>query len=353
MKAAVWHAQRDIRIDRVQEPGRPGAGEVLLEVALCGICGTDVHEYTHGPNFLPHDEQGNAEPRILGHEFCGTILEAGPGVTRARAGDRVTVQPTTSCQQCRYCREGNTQYCATAIWVGLGTEGGGLSSRVLLKDYQVHRLPDAVTFEQAALVEPATVTWQAVSRGGVKAGDVVLVTGGGPIGQLAVLSARAAGARDVYLSEVVPTRRELAVRNVQPTRAIDPSVESVTEVLRAATDGYGADVAIEASGHPNGLKDALAATRRNGTVVQVAIIPKPVTITPNVDLTIPGKRLIGSLSYTARDYERVLQLMAEGHYPAERLITSQIPLEDVVELGLDALARPDTRDVKILVRPSA
>src|SRR5947208_2644855 len=205
MKAAVWHAQRDIRIDRVQEPGRPGAGEVLLEVALCGICGTDVHEYTHGPNFLPHDDQGNAEPRILGHEFCGTILEAGPGVTRARAGDRVTVQPTTSCQQCRYCREGNTQYCPTAIWVGLGTEG--------------------------------------------------------------------AGPRDVYLSEVVPGRRELAVRNVEPTRAIDPSAESVPEALRAATEGWGADVAIEASGHPNGFKDALAATRRDGTVVQVAIIP--------------------------------------------------------------------------------
>jgi (R,R)-butanediol dehydrogenase/meso-butanediol dehydrogenase/diacetyl reductase len=352
VKAAVWHQKRDVRIDSTAEPGRIGADEAIVEVALCGICGTDVHEYTDGPIFLPHDESGARGPAILGHEFAGTVREVGADVSQARPGDRVTILPTNSCQQCAYCRQGLTQLCDKARWLGLGVEWGGLARHAVAKGYQLFPIPDAVSFEQAAMVEPAAVTLFGVQRGGIKPGDVVLITGGGPIGQLAALATRAVGAREVYLSEVVPGRREGAARNVEPTRVFDPSAESVPDAVRAATGGLGADVAIEASGNERALMDALAAVRKDGTVVQVAIHPQPVSIHPATQLTIPMKRIIGSLSYTADTYRQVIQLMADGKLPVERLVTATIPLQDLVELGLDELGRPDTKHIKILVNPA-
>ncbi len=353
MKAAVWHSKRDVRIDSTAEPAQLGADEALLDVALCGICGTDVHEYTDGPIFLPHDGSGARAPAILGHEFAGTVAEVGANVTQARPGDRVTILPTTSCQQCGYCQSGYTQLCDTAIWLGLGVSWGGLASRAVVKGYQLFRIPDSVSFEQAAMVEPAAVAMLAAQRGGVGPGSVVLVTGGGPIGQLCALAARALGADKVYLSEVVPGRREGAARNVEPTAVFDPSAQSVPDAVRAATGGLGADIAIEASGSERALMDALAATRKDGTVVQVAIHQRPVSIHPATQLTIPMKRIIGSLSYTADTYRQVIQLMADGKYPVERLVTATIPLQDLLELGLDELGRADTQHIKILVNPSA
>ena len=353
MKAAVWHTAKDVQVEQRAEPGPPGPDEALVEVAYCGICGTDLHEYVDGPHFIPHDQAGAAAPAILGHEFCGTVLAVGGPGGRVKPGDRVAVHPAQYCQQCRYCQSGMVQLCNQASWLGLGGAWGGLAQRAVVKQYQCFLLPESVSFEQGALVEPAAVTRQGVSRGGVQPGDVVLVTGGGPIGQLAALNARAAGAREVYLSEVVPVRRELAARNAEPDRVFDPARENVPELVRALTGGDGVDVAIEAAGNERALHDALAATRKDGTVVQIAIHGRPVSLHPALELTIPARRLIGSLGYTPRDYEHVIGLMAAGKLPAERLITSVIPLEDLIELGMDDLVRPDTRNVKILVKPSA
>ncbi|SRR5579884_2691739 len=353
MQAAVWHARHDVRVESLPEPSEPGPGEVLLEVAYCGICGTDLHEYLDGPQFLPHDERGARPPAILGHEFSGTVAALGPEVTRVQVGQRVAVHPALYCGQCRFCRSGMVQLCPNASWVGLGAASGGLAGWALLKEYQLFPLPEQVSLLQGALVEPTSVTMHAVTRGGVQPGDVVLVTGGGPIGQLAALNARAAGAREVYLAEVVPGRRELAARNAEPTRVLDPRQESVVEAMRSATEGLGVDVAIECSGNERALFDALEATRPDGTVVQVAIFNHPVPLHPAQHLTLQAKRLVGSLGYTPRDYERVIDLMAAGKLPAERLVTATIPLRDVVELGLDELVRPDTQQVKILVQPNS
>src|SRR5579884_2500561 len=239
MQAAVWHARHDVRVESLPEPSEPGPGEVLLEVAYCGICGTDLHEYLDGPQFLPHDERGARPPAILGHEFSGTVAALGPEVTRVQVGQRVAVHPALYCGQCRFCRSGMVQLCPNASWVGLGAASGGLAGWALLKEYQLFPLPEQVSLLQGALVEPTSVTMHAVTRGGVQPGDVVLVTGGGPIGQLAALNARAAGAREVYLAEVVPGRRELAARNAEPTRVLDPRQESVVEAMRSATEAWG------------------------------------------------------------------------------------------------------------------
>ncbi len=352
MKAAVWYEKHDIRIERSDDPSSPAADEVIVAPALGGICGTDLHEYLSGPHFIPRDASGKGKVSVLGHEFCGTVVEVGAEVSGFKAGDRVAVHPAIYCGTCRYCQSGTIQLCPTARWIGLGADGGGLSTRVRLKAFQLYPLPDHVTFEQGALVEPAAVTLQAVTRGGVQEGDVVLVTGGGPIGQLAAMNARAAGARAVYLSEVVPFRRELALSNAEPTAVIDPSRESIPDILRDVTGGFGADVAIECSGNERALMDALAATRRDGTVVQLAIFLRAVTLHPADHITLQAKRLVGSLGYSGRDYERVIGLIASGKLPVERLVTAVIELEDLIELGIDELIRPDTQHVKILVRPT-
>jgi (R,R)-butanediol dehydrogenase/meso-butanediol dehydrogenase/diacetyl reductase len=165
------------------------------------------------------------------------------------------------------------------------------------------------------------------------------------------MAAAVAGAREVYISEVTPYRRELAARNAQPTRVLDPTRESVPQALRDATDGWGADVTIEASANERAFADAIAATRKGGTIVQVAVFTKPVSIHPASALTNVEKSLVGTLCYRVEDWPRVMNLMAQGKLPAERVVSAEIPLQDILELGFDELIRPDNRQAKVLVRP--
>jgi (R,R)-butanediol dehydrogenase / meso-butanediol dehydrogenase / diacetyl reductase len=354
MKAAIWHAKHDVRVEDVPAPAGPGPGEAVVQVALCGICGTDLHEYTDGPQYIPlqpHPLTGASAPVIMGHELAGTVVEVGPGVTRAGPGDRVAVNPIQSCQDCAACRRGQNYLCKTFAGLGLHTRFGGFGRLVVVKDYQLFPIPDALSWRQGAVTEPACVATHAVDRGGVKPGDTVLITGGGPIGQLAGMAARVAGASRIYISEVAPHRRELAERNVEPTRVLDPARDSVADALREVTDGWGADVTIEASASDRGLADAISATRNGGTIVQVAVFTKPVSIHPASALTNVEKSLVGTLCYHPSDWPRVMDLMASGQLPAERVVTAEIPLVDILELGFDELTRPDNKQGKVLVQP--
>lgn len=354
MKAAVWHAQRDIRVEEVSAPAGVGPGEALVEVVLCGICGTDVHEYTEGPRYIPlaaHPLTGVAAPVVMGHEFAGTVVEVGPGVTRAQRGDRVAVNPLLYCGRCAACRREQFYLCQDFACIGLHTRTGGFGKYAVARDYQLFPMPQALTWRQGALTEPACVATHAVDRGGVKDGDVVLVTGGGPIGQLAAMAARVAGAAQIYISEVVPHRRELAARNAEPTRTLDPTTEAVPQILQEATAGWGADVTVEASANGRGLADAFAATRKGGTIVQVGVFTTTVSLQPADVLTNVEKNYIGSLCYHPRDWPRVMDLMASGQLPADRVASAEIPLADIIELGFDELIRPDNRQAKVLVQP--
>ena len=201
-----------------------------------------------------------------------------------------------------------------------------------------------------ALVEPAACAVRAVHLGQVEPGDVVLVTGAGPIGQLTAMAARAAGAQAVYISEVVPGRRELAGRSLEAT-VLDPATTNVPKIVREATEGWGADVVFECSASPRAFADALAATRKGGTMVQFGVFTQEVPLHP-ADLTNYERRIQGNLAYAPRDFDRTIELMGAGQLPAERLVTAEIALVDVVELGFDELIRPDTTHAKIHIRPN-
>src|SRR6478609_2896300 len=263
MRALRFHSARDLRVEDVPGPSAPGPGDVVVRIATCGICGTDLHEYTAGPIVTPvepHPLTGAQNPQILGHEFAGDVVATGAGVTSVAEGDRVAIMPLVYCGHCAYCRRGLQHLCATMACVGLSHRWGGMGEIATVDEYQIVRLPDAVTYEQGALIEPTAVAAYGVERAGVGPGDRVLVTGAGPIGALAALCARAAGASEVYVSEPNPARRARADA-LGVAVVLDPTTVDVPEVLREQSDGLGVDVAIECSGHPNGFDTGIRSLR--------------------------------------------------------------------------------------------
>src|ERR1700722_9874970 len=197
MRAARFYSARDIRIDEVPEPDQDlGARDVVVKPRWCGICGTDLHEYMAGPIIIPVEPAPTTGGRaqIMGHEFSGEVLAVGSEVSHLGPGDRISVMPLAYCGECYYCRRGLNNLCPRMACVGLMTPWGGFAEVAVVQDYQAWPLPESVSYEQGAVIEPAAAAAYGVERGQVRAGDTVLVTGGGPIGALAVLAAFAAGA---------------------------------------------------------------------------------------------------------------------------------------------------------------
>ncbi|HEX3588742.1 MAG TPA: 2,3-butanediol dehydrogenase [Pseudonocardiaceae bacterium] len=351
MRAAVYHSKHDIRVEEVAEPGPVGPGRVRLRPFLCGICGTDLHEYAAGPIVIPtqpHPLSGAAAPQILGHEFSGVVLEVGDGVTAVAVDDRVAVMPLVYCGQCYYCRRGLNHLCTTMACTGLSWGGGGISEQVVVPAYQVSRLPGEVSDVQGALVEPAAVAAYGVDRTGMAPGDTILITGAGPIGALAALYAHAAGAARIVVSEPNPKRRALAEAFGVAT-VLDPLTDRVPDAVRDLTDGVGVDVAAECSGSQGGLTTALESLRAHGTATQVGLHVKPATIDPmalsNKDLS-----LIGTWCYPVYDFPRITALIATGRYPVQQVLTEVIGVDDIVGRGFDRLLDPDGDAQKILVQ---
>ena len=349
MRALRFHAARDLRIEEVPEPPEPGAGEVVVRVSACGICGTDLHEYVAGPIVTPvepHPLTGAQNPQILGHEFAGDVVATGAGVTSVTEGDRVAIMPLAYCGGCAYCRRGLQHLCATMACVGLSHPWGGMAELASVAEYQVVRLPDGVTHRQGALIEPTAVAAYGVERAGVGPGDRVLVTGAGPIGALAALCARAAGASTVYVSEPNPARRARA-EALEVATVLDPTSTDVPVYLREESDGLGVDVAIECSGHPAGFTTAVSSLRRRGTLAQTGLFVGEASVEPMLwalnDLTI-----VGTWCYWVYDFDRIAAQIAAGDLPVERVVTSNVTLGDAPD-AFARLASGAADEIKVLI----
>jgi (R,R)-butanediol dehydrogenase / meso-butanediol dehydrogenase / diacetyl reductase len=349
MRALRFHSARDLRIEEVDEPAAPGPNEVVVRVATCGICGTDLHEYVAGPIVTPvepHPLTGAQNPQILGHEFAGDVVATGAGVTSVGEGDRVAIMPLAYCGTCTYCRRGLQHLCATMGCVGLSHAWGGMAHLATVAEYQVVRLPDAVSYEQGALIEPTAVAAYGVERGGVAPGDRVLITGAGPIGALAALCAHSAGASTVYVSEPNAARRARA-EALGVATVLDPTVVEVPELLHDETDGVGVDVAIECSGHSNGFAAAVASLRKRGTLAQTGLFVGEATVEPMLwslnDLTI-----VGTWCYWVYDFDRIAAQIASGSLPVERVVTSTVSLDGAPD-AFAMLASGTADEIKVLV----
>lgn len=349
MRAAVFHAAGDIRVEEVAAPDVVLPHEVKLRPYWCGICGTDLHEYAMGPIVIPsapHALTGAQAPQILGHEFSAEVVEIGAEVRNVRVGQRVSVMPLVTCGVCYFCRRGLNHLCRTMAAVGLSHQWGGIAELAVVPAAQVFVLPDEVSEVQGAVIEPAAVAAYGVDTAGVGPGDTVLITGAGPIGALAALYSSSLGA-EVFISEPNPARAALA-RSLDVATVLDPSDLDVPGWLRDRTDGIGVDAVIECSGNERALQSALASVRAAGRISQTGLHTKPASIDPMI-LSERDITLAGTWCFPVTDWPRIIGLVARGRYPVEKVVTAQIPMSDTVTGGFDVLLSPTGDHVKLLV----
>ncbi|NLR97797.1 2,3-butanediol dehydrogenase [Rhizobium sp. P38BS-XIX] len=353
MKALRFHAAKDLRIEDIPAPAEPGPGEVLIENRFCGICGTDLHEYAYGPIFVPKEPHPFTKahgPQVLGHEFGGVVKAVGQGVDHVKVGDRVSVQPLIMPRVGDYyAARGLFHLSSQLALAGLSWHSGGMAQRALLNDYNVQPIPDSLSDEEAALIEPTAVAVYACDRAGVTAGNSVLITGAGPIGILTAMAARAAGATQLFMSDPNETRLALAREALGDVRTINPKSEKVADVIRNETEGnVGCDIAIECVGNEYALKNCADAVRKQGVVVQTGLHPHENPLNW-FDVTFKDIDIRGSWAYPTHYWPRVARLIASGQIPARKIVTKFVSLGDAVKEGFDQLLDPAGKHLKILI----
>ena len=352
MKALRFHAKGDLRVEEIASPGTPGPKEVLVRNRFVGICGTDLHEYLSGPIFVPrepHRLTGAMLPQILGHEFSGVVEAVGAKVASVRPGDRVAIMPVLAPDDDFVTRTGNAQLSEDLALIGLSTPWGGMAERALLPEANVAVLPDGVSDEQGAMIEPAAVVLHAADRAGIRAGSSVLVSGAGPIGVLACLAVRAAGAGIVVLSEPDPSRRAVAGRLDIADLLIDPASAGAIEAVRGASEGgRGIDAVLECSGNERALDFAIRAARKRGSVVLVGLPTKHSSVDVEAIVT-KDLTVAGSWCYVPTMWPRVIALVASGRFPVERALTARIGLDQAVPKGFEVLTKGGGGALKILI----
>ncbi|WEL17146.1 MULTISPECIES: 2,3-butanediol dehydrogenase [unclassified Halorhabdus] len=354
MDAARYHGREDIRVEDV-EPESVGPDQVRIDIEACGICGSDLHEYTAGPIFIPgdapHPVSGAQAPLTMGHEFSGTVSEVGADVTDFSEGDAVTANPIIYCGTCSRCEAGEYHRCESLGFTGLASNGG-FAENVVVDAEQVVALGD-VPVEHGALVEPLTVALHAARVADVSAGDSVAVFGSGPIGLCQIQALRAAGADPIIVSEPRDERRARADASGADV-LIDPTEDDALDVIRAET-GEGVDIAFDVAGVEATYNQAINSTRPGGRVAEVSIFEEPLETQPN-DLVIPERSIVGSIAYqggprSGEEFGMVIDMLEDGRLDPEPLITDRIGLEDIVEDGFEQLLDPESDQVKILVKP--
>ena len=332
MRAIVYHGREDVRFEDIPEPS-PKPGEVKLRVLYNGICGSDLHEYYHGPlasRTTPHPLTGVQNPVVLGHEFSGTVVEVGKGVDDLKVGDLVAVEPIQTCGRCAWCRAGQYNHCPLGAIHGYNREGGGLAEFTVIPRSMAHKLPEGVTARHGALVEPMAVSYHAVARAQAKPGQTVVVHGAGPIGVGALLSLKAIGDIRVIISEPSPERRA-TVSRLGADQVLDPKTQNVVEAIRNLTDGRGADASIDAAGIPAAFKAAMASTAALGTLVVVAMHMEAFSFNP-IMLLAGEVNVTGSRTY-CHEFPKVMDLMARGAYPLDGWV-STIPFDGFILQGI-------------------
>lgn len=327
----------------VPEPAAPAQGEVRIQIAACGICGTDIH--------VKHDEFPYWPPVILGHEFTGTVVEVGPGCVKAKVGDRIVAEPhTLACGVCYLCRTGHPQICQHKRSPGWGIDGA-MTSVINYPEKLLHWIPDHMTFDQAALVEPtANAVTDIIERAAITAGDFAVVIGPGPIGLLSAMVARAAGAREVLVIGTpgdealrLSTARELGFKTV------NIGEQKAEDVVLEMTEGLGADIVIECSGAPPAIAGAVDLIRKRGKICAIGLTGGREVKLPWDKLAFKVCDVTFCLSTSYTSWDRTIALIASGLVPAEKVITHRAPLDDWERLFSDC---ENLKALKALLIPS-
>ncbi|MEX0776726.1 MAG: alcohol dehydrogenase catalytic domain-containing protein [Phycisphaeraceae bacterium] len=309
-----------LELREVPESPAPGAAEVKIRIAACGICGTDIH--------VKHDEFPYWPPVILGHEFSGTVVEVGPDCLRAKVGDRIVAEPhSKACGVCYLCRTGNVQICPNKRSPGWGIDGA-MTSFITYPEKLLHKIPDHMTFDQAALVEPtANAVTDVIERAQLTAGDFAVVIGPGPIGLLAAMVARAAGARQVLIVGT-PGDEDLRLSKARELgfTTVNIGQQKAEDVVLAMTDGLGADMVIECSGSPRAIPGTVDLVRKRGKICAIGLTGGKNVELPWDKFAFKVCDVIFNLSTSYTSWDRTIALIASGQVPAEKIITHKLPL---------------------------
>jgi (R,R)-butanediol dehydrogenase/meso-butanediol dehydrogenase/diacetyl reductase len=340
MKAARFYGQRDIRVEDVTLPPLK-ENEVGIEIAWCGICGSDKHRYEHSPN------RGQQVPFTMGHEFSGVVREIGSKVKGIKAGDRVVVNPLIVCHACYACRHGYPNLCRNIVLYGCGpAPDGAFAEYTQVPDYTVIKIPDSLPLDKAAVVEPSGIAFRALRISRFKPGDDAAVFGAGPIGLLMINELKAAGANRIYSIAHTASRRELA-KKFGATKVLDPDTDDVVKIIMEET-GAGVSVSYDFAGADQTLAMGLAVLHAKGEVIMGALPMRPLAL--NVFALVHGEQTIKGSQCTNDEFPIVAQMISDGKIFVDDVITKKICLDDIVKEGFETLIA-DKSHLKILVTP--
>jgi (R,R)-butanediol dehydrogenase/meso-butanediol dehydrogenase/diacetyl reductase len=341
MKALRWYGPQDLRYVDVIEPS-PGKGQVKVKINLAGICGSEIREFAFGPLALSSDKA----PLTIGHEFAGQVAEVGKGVKDFKIGDRVTGLGYRLCGECYFCKRGMYNLCLNGGFTGMNIDGC-MAEYMVAPAYSLYKLPDNVSDEAGALVEPLAVAIHAVNRANIQYGDVVAIVGDGTIGLCALMTAREAGASRIYLVAKRKGRGRLAPA-MGVTEVIYVDENDPVKRISNLTNGLGADKSFECAGAEDSPQLAIDVVRKGGTAVFVGIFEKPALLNTS-GLVFMQKNILGSSIYI--DEARVaIDLLTEKRIDPLPLITSKVSLKDAVELGFKRLIADEENNNKILLK---
>lgn len=345
MKAAVLDRPLSIQVRDVQVPV-PQPDQALVKVHCIGICGSDIHYYEHGRIGRYVVER----PIILGHELAGDVVAVGENVTQVAIGDRVAVEPGVPCNTCQYCKAGRYNLCRDVVFMATPPIDGAWAEYVAIRADFLHKLPDTISYEEGALLEPLSVGIHAMKRGRVGPGDKILISGLGPIGILAATAAKLFGAGQVIGSDMVDLRHRIAM-DLGVDAVVNPSSENLIDRIGRLTDGDGVNVVIETSGNARAVADTIQLVNPGGRIV---IIGLPSTNEISVDIpTLVDKELdvYGVFRY-ANTYPTTIQALRKGTTDIRRVITQRFTLADIQEACEVARLSKD-KSVKVMIYPGA
>ncbi len=331
MKAAILEGKRKFAIQDVPEPTLE-KDEVLIRVQCCGICGSDLHVFKEGAAVG------------FGHEYSGDIVKLGSSLKVWKIGERVAIEPSAACGECFWCKRGDLGLCEQ-YYVKLMQYKGAFATYAKAKHSLLHRLPEGMSYEEGAIIEPATCALHAIKVAGMQKGDAVAVLGLGPIGQLVARVAKASGAGVVYASEISPQRLEMAKGVVD--KVIDARVTNPVDRILELTDGRGPDIVFECAGAVATTQQSVVLVRKGGTIVIVAICFDTVEL-PVSNINLRALTIKGSMCFSPGEYAAALNLIKDKKIDVSALLTLKMPLDRINEAFEMALRGEGG---KILIKP--
>lgn len=343
MKAAILYSPKRIILEERPKPAIPSNNDVLIEIKNVGICHSDVHYYLHGRigDFIVK------EPIILGHECSGVIVEKGKDVTNLDIGDRVVIEPASPCRKCLYCKTGRYNICENMRFMGTPPTDGAFCEYTVWPSDFVYKMPEGMSFEEGALIEPFSVALYSIRRGGLSPGNRVAILGAGTIGLMTLLAACECGASEVFITDISDYKLKVAEK-LGATTTINVQKEDPIKSIKYLTNGRGVDIVFDAVGIDATFNQALKLVKVGGKVVIIGLGFGELSTAPVIDIPTKELDVIGILRY-ANIFPEAIRLVARKKLPLTELITHRLDLSELVK-GMELLASGREDVIKVMIK---